>query len=233
MTTTCISGPSQARAVPFSRTRGSKINRRMALSACLAMTLAVGSASGDYILTPTVNNQSTWNAPVGTTFTVDVTLSGSGSPGPLLHDSSLFYMVFSAPGLMYEAYSWQLPYSQNPADQELEDCVPSRAQLPALITPQLLSGGLLPVDGVDIQLSNLSFDQPFATGLMARLTFTVPLDYSGPSEIVLVAQPDTFALGFDEVPAISGAPLTITIPATGSVLSLALPFACAVIRRRR
>lgn len=203
----------------------------IAIATCVAL-LPTTAAAG-YILTPTVNAQATWNAPTGSTFTVDLTLSSDGSPGTLLHDSSLFYMLFSAPGLTYESYAWQLPYSQNPADQELEDCVPSRGQLPAAISSTLLSGGLLPQDGIDIQLSNLSFDQPFATGLIARLTFSVPVDYAGPSEILISAQPDTFALGFDVVPAIAGAPLTITIPGAGPVMPLLASLTFIAIRRRR
>lgn len=207
-------------------TRAREGTRRVAT--LLGIAGAFGVASGvhaGYILTPVVNDADSVVVVPGEIFTVDIQLlSGTGE----VHNSSLFQILFTEPGLEYLSYSWADPYDNGTI---FDFSAPIQADLPAVIDGDLLPGG---AGQSDIELSNVvPAGGTFSTGTLVSLELRVPLDWSGDEQLFIVPLPDTFANGFEEIETEPGAALSVTIipaPMSGLLLVGGLPWA---VRRRR
>lgn len=183
------------------------------------------SAWGAYLLTPLVSGQSTATAAPGSSFTMELLLSTDTQDQ---HDACDFYLTFSAPGLVVTAFEWGAPYSQ-----QFDLSTPGAAQLPAIMTADLLQGGANPNDVVDAEFSNLTDSGFFASGVLLSVDVQVPLAWSGPGVVEIQAVPELFTAGFANVSAITGAALSISIPAPTSGCMLVALMAGAFRRRAR
>jgi hypothetical protein len=119
----------------------------------LAMVLLPSAARADYILTPVHDGNSSAIVEPGDSVTLTIDLDSNAGDEHVL---SLFRVVFSSPGLIYESYAWaQPPYANGTPD---DDSRPVIGELPVLLTAETLSG-LGYADGVvDIELSNVTED---------------------------------------------------------------------------
>jgi len=211
--------------------------RGLAAAISLLFLALVGRpADAALVLTPTVNGQSNAVVQPGSTATVDLLLSGV--PGTQ-HTSSIFTVEFSSPGLLLHSYAWADPYVTGSI---FDDSFPSGGALqggPMAITPGLLAGPGYP-DGVsDILFSNVTGSTfgpppPFGLGLLLSFVIEIPIGWQDFGPISIIARPDTFAIGFDEITTISGQALTITvIPAPSALWLLAAALTHSGSRRRR
>ncbi|MBC7771464.1 MAG: hypothetical protein H7210_03100 [Pyrinomonadaceae bacterium] len=163
----------------------------------------------------------------GQSFDLDITLTSDAADQ---HNSAIFRVVFSSPGLVYQDYEWSTPYVTGGI---FDDCLPPIADLPVIISPQLVQGPGFPAGVSDIELSNVVGSGTFGVGLLARLTFLVPSDYAGADQMTISVAPDTFARGFDEIPTLAGTSVLVTIPAPVTSTMLILGLGVGVPRRRQ
>lgn len=184
-------------------------------------------ARADYILSPLSMGESSRTATPGESFSLDMVLSASAGEE---HNSAIFRVTFSAPGLWYEGYEWHSSYGM-----VFDDSVPAAALLPLELESGTLMGPGYPDGVVDIELSNVAPIGFFGEGALVSLNLRVPLDYAGPETITIQVEPDTFANGFDELVVIPGESFVLTIPSPqgGVVLSLAVLWTGMGLRRRR
>lgn len=197
----------------------------------ITIFLAPSTLAG-YIVTPLVGGQSAIVVGRGNSLSLDIVLTSDGVASQ--HDSVVLDLIFSAPGLLYTSYEWAAPFPNRGDDLALfDDSVPAWHNLPAILSADSLRGPSRPTDQVDLQLSSLATEGHFGTGRLVTLVLLVPTDYSGPDEIVIRAAPDTFALGFNEVPSMGGAPFIITIPNPGVLMLVAIGCGCGLYGRSR
>lgn len=142
----------------------------------------------------------------GTVLSLDISISSAAGEQ---FDSAIVRLQFSAPGLWIDAFSWSSPFATGGT---FDDSIPSAASLPALITPALLQGPGYPPLTSDIEFSNVTTSGKFQSGILVSMLLRVPLDYSGPPQILVAAIPDGFYSGFAEVAATSGTPFVISVP---------------------
>lgn len=190
--------------------------------------LAVGAsgfvaAQADYVIAATSGGLSSVNAVPGQVVAVDVGLTSNASDA---HNSAIFRVVFSEPGIEYVGYTWSLPYGAT-----FDASTPSAASLPAIVSGSSLEGASYPSGVADVELSNVTDSGVFSTGTIAQLLVRVPLGWSGSGAVQVTVVPDTIANGFDVVPTTSGGALTLVIPTPGS-MALALVGVVGALRRR-
>lgn len=199
------------------------MTRKTSLALALLLTWPL-SAVGDYVLTPLCDGQSTATVAWGETFVLDFVLTSDASD---VHNSAIFQVVFTSPGLTYTAYDWASPYDEL---LSLDDSTPPLASLPLTIDQDVFVNPVQPTL-VDVELSNALVGSTFGTGALVSLTLTVPAGSDLAGSVYIVALPDTFADGFDEIPAIGGTPFELlVIPEPSSALAL---LAAALLLRRR
>lgn len=210
-----------------------KIIEGMSVAASCAGVLGLAvAAHADYIIDLKSNGSSIVTVQPGASFNLDVVLSGEPDT---VHNSAIFQLEFSTPGLLYESYSWASPYVTG---NIFDDSKPFTDDLPAVLTDDLLKGPGYPADVVNIELSNVVPvpGETFGSGVLVTLLLTVPEGWDGASLIEIIAVPDTFADGFDEVNVIAGTSMMIVIPAPpvsilmGGMLCM---LGCGAARRRR
>lgn len=183
------------------------MKHRMWVSAVCALTVLsyCGNATADYVLTPRSGGSGSAIVGRGRTLNLNLGLTSDSSD---THTSAIFRVVFSSPGLTYQSYLWQAPYSNTSGD---DDSTPRAEQLPVTLTADTLSGPSFPPGVVDVELSNVVESGTFGQGSLVTLTLGVPAGYTGPDSITISAAPDTFANGFDEIVTTAGPPFTLTI----------------------
>lgn len=203
---------------------------RSGWAACVAagvigMAMASVRAEGAYIVSPMVAGQSGAIVAPGATFELDVVLA---SPTGAVHNSAIFALEFSTPGLEYLGYTWAAPYA---AGTVFDDSLPRLDDLPTTLSPGTLTGPGYPDGVVDVELSNVAESGGFGVGVLATLTLRVPDAF--PAQTVLITvRPDTFAMGFDEVPAAAGPAFElVVVPSPGAWLAAVFGAAAAVRRR--
>ncbi len=144
----------------------------------------------------------------GEAFSIDVILN---APEGMVHNSSLFSLVFTQAGLSYEGYSWAEPY-ENQTNFDFSS--PLWSDLPLLIGP-----GLNPGPTSEVVLSNVVRSGEFSSGLLVSLSLRVPDDWTEMTNIGIAAFPDTFANGFEEMPvSAAGGVLVMIVPSPSASL---------------
>lgn len=195
---------------------------------CAAVLAAGGrSAAAAYVMTPMSGGASTIQVMPGDSFALDIMLTSDASD---VHNSAIFRAVFSAPGLLYEGYSWSSPYETGSI---FDDSSPFIDDLAVLLDEQSLSGTGYPDGVVDFELSNVvAGGGVFGEGLLASLTFIVPDDFALGSVFIDLA-PDTIANGFDEIFTAAGSTFElVVIPAPAGFVILLIPGLAGGRRRR-
>jgi hypothetical protein len=195
-------------------------------SLALVTMLAAGSAAhADYSMWLESGGSSFQQVSPGESFALEVWL---GSDAADVHDAAIWQIEFSAEGLLYEGYSWAAPYETGSI---FDDSKPFIDDLPVLLDASTLSGGGYEQGVVDVELANLTMSGEFGAGWLATLELRVPLDYDGPDEIAISVVPDSFAMGFNEVPVVATGGFTLLVPAPGALSLLAIT-AIGAARRR-
>lgn len=194
----------------------------------LCVLCGVATARADYILRPSSGGATSLTVNWGDTFALDLVLSTAANDKS---NSAIFQVRFTEPGLMYEDYAWAAPYMDYDPLLPLDDSTPLLPDLPAEITPDLLSGpGYLP-NLSDVELSNVLLSGTFGAGTLATLTLHVPENYGFVGSIYVSAAPDTFANGFSVIPTTAGQVFELIVvpePASVGLLLGLLP----LMRRR-
>ncbi len=194
----------------------------------VGVMLAVGAslfvaARADYVIAATSDGLSSVNAVPGQVVAVDVGLTSNTSD---VHNSAIFRVVFSEPGIEYVGYTWRPPYGTT-----FDASTPSAVSLPAILSATTLDGAAYPAGVADVELSNVTDSGVFSSGVIAQLLVRVPIGWSGSGSVQVTVVPDTIANGFDVVPTTSGGALTLVIPTPGS-MALALVGVVGALRRR-
>lgn len=211
-------------------------SRSAVAATVLAALVGVGGlaqqASADVILSVSAEGASTVLTPGGQ-ITLAV-VAGQPLSSPVTpFNSAIFTVECSLEGVVLMEYLWQTPFETGTA---LDDSSPRRNLLPLPITNALLDGPGTRPDTADFLLSNvLPTPGPgasFQAGLLARFTIQIPDSLAG-AQFTVRARPDTFALGFDAVPAALGTGVTIVVLPTPSAGMLLAGAAGLLSRRRR
>lgn len=202
------------------------VNRLALGASCIVMVAASAStAHADYLLDLTSGGQQELTLAPGNQFALEVMLRGVDR-----HNSCLFSLLFTEPGLSITGYQWASPYETNSL---YEYSQPGLSDLPAVVSPSLFIDPFAP-DLNDVSFSNV-VDPALSNageGMLLRVNITIPSDYSGASRLFGFAIPDTFARGFDVVPTTLGLGVTLNIiPSPGALLIA--PAAMLFARRRR
>lgn len=200
--------------------------------AAATVTAVLGLASAShaaYTLTPLSGGQNARTVVWGEAFAINVVLTSNTSLDR--HTSAIFQTRFTRAGLLLEDYQWAVPYETGGI---FDDSTPARADLPVAVTAGTLSGNSHPSGVVDFEMSNVLIGQSFSTGTLVTLSLRVPANFGFLGQIFIIANPDQFANGFDEVPTTAGAVFTLNIvPAPGAAGALMLASAMLAARRRR
>ncbi len=201
----------------------------MLAPALLLCGLAAAPARAAYTLIPTADGLSTRTVAPGDPFRLDVTLTSDAADQ---HNSAIFQLFFTEPGLVYQSYDWAAPYADGPP---FDDSTPLLADLPAALDADLLTGPGHPAGVTDVELSNVLIGSTFGVGTLVSLDLLVPADFAFRGSLFIAAVPDTFADGFDEIPAASGQVFElIIVPAPPAwPLLLLLPLLRTLPPRRR
>lgn len=163
----------------------------------------------------------------GETFTLGVVLEST--TGFDRHNSAIFWLGLSEPGLVLNHYEWSVPYTTGgPLDQ-------STAAL--LDGPLEITSGtyLRPGDTqglIDIEFSNVLLGGSFDNGTLLTAEFLVPETFK-PGTLGLWTEIDTIADGFEELGVFAGPGLEIVIIPSPSLLAPALVSIAAAGGRRR
>ncbi len=196
---------------------------------CIAAIVAVlgcySHAKAAYVLTPLVGGASQVSVAPGQSFQVDYWLTSDASD---THDSAIFQVELSSPGLILTSISWSSPY-----EASLDGSTPLITSLPALINANTLDGPAFPNGVADFELSNVSFAGSFTTGLLVSTVIQVPASGLSTDSITLTIVPDTMALGFDQKHTTSGLPLAITVIPTPTTFAIAMSGVVVCGRRTR
>jgi hypothetical protein len=226
MSTTTLGG----RALLEGSSRASATRWRVA-AACVAVGAMVSGANGDYVLSAYSSAPELELVP-GQQFSVLVQLEGLAAD---VHNSCIFSLLLTAPGLEIRGYEWVMPYEMV---SPYEYSNPGAAALPAVITPDLFVRPDAP-ELNDVEFSNVvdpdSGTSTAAPGVILTATFAVPMDYRGPQHVYLFAVPETFANGFDVVPTQigRGVALNIIVPGPAAAMPGLVLGAGVWCRRRR
>lgn len=183
------------------------VARGLALGFCL---LAPATIRADYFVDLLSGGQPTRVVAPSSVFDLDVRLSSTGSDKI---DVAQFRLVFSVPGLRYQGYTWSPPFPNRSFE---DDSRPKVDSLPMVLDENTLSGPGIPVGQIDIQLSNVTdlLSQEvsyFGSGLLVRMNFAVPENFTHTGPITIGLQPESFAQGFDQVPVAASNSFTLTV----------------------
>ncbi len=185
------------------------------MTCCLATP-----ALADYTLTPTSGGMNAATVPWGGALVLDLELASDAGD---VHDSAIFRMVLTEPGLIYDSYDWTIPYTEAGL---FDDSEPGLADLPLAIEDDTLSGAGYPSGVADIELSNVLIGSTFGEGTLVSMELTIPADYGFVGSLFIFAFPDTFAHGFSPpIPTTGGQVFELTVtpePATGALVCLVL-----------
>jgi len=215
---------------------------RFVAALVLVLCASQQAAQANYILTPKLNGSGASSVTVakGGTTAIDFILSSTGSD---VHDSAIFQVTFSAPGLTETTYLWASPYANaSPSDVfRFDDSTPNvintgdgRAQTPATITQSTFVNNARPTD-IDIEFNNITQSGKFSTGNLVTMSLQVPASWSGPNSVTIAVIPDTFDNVFTSIPTTAGPNFTLNIgvPEPGSLSLAGFSLGAILLRRRR
>jgi hypothetical protein len=141
--------------------RGQAVN--VVVAVCVAGVVGVAGAeraSAEYTISASSGGLSSVNAAPGQTVNVDVVLTSNAAD---VHNSAIFRVVFSEPGIEYLGYSWSSPYSML-----FDGSTPDLASLPGVITASTLSGLAYPSGIADVEMSNVTDSGVFTCRWVGR-----------------------------------------------------------------
>lgn len=178
---------------------------------CVAALLAVAApVRAGYMMSVTSGGASSASVLPGDSITLQIAMTADASE---THNSAIFRVMFSNPGLRYMGYLWEAPYLNGTFD---DDSKPLGGSLPVVLDDLTLSGVGYPADVVDVEMSNvLPIGPNFGSGIVASMTFEVPFDYTGEGEIQIALAPDQIALNGQDVETRTGGVFTLVIPSPG------------------
>ncbi len=179
---------------------------------------AAGSSMtrGDYMLEITDGDATPDRAVVSPGDSITLLLLLTGPPGTQ-HDSFVFDVTFSAPGLFYASYDLD-PTAFSTGEGE-DYSIPAISELLADPAYRITAASYtppFPSNDVDIHfdaLTALDADgNPFVfeTGVLVRIDLSVPPGFQG-GDILIEVVPETFALGFEVVDTAPGSPFTLSV----------------------
>lgn len=186
--------------------------------------LAAGTCSGGYVYDVSLIGGDEQLFVPGDTFQLELSLNSTEGDE---HNSSLFSLIFTEAGLLYEGYTWSAPYEN---ESFFDFSMPLYSDLPAVIDADSVPGPL-----VDVVLSNVVPSGTFGSGVVVTLDLRVPEDWSDETTVFALPQVDTVANGFEVIEVETGPAVAIQIvPGAGAGLGLAgFCFSLMTPRRRR
>ena len=185
------------------------------LVAGLSLLIGLTGARADYVMSLSSAGAGGVTVSPGGALNLDVALASSAGES---HNSAIFRLVASAPGLVYQSYTWQAPYLNGTLD---DDSKPLMKDLPSVLSATTLQGLGYAANTVDVELANVTGDgSGFTNGTLVRLVLQVPADYQGPSPITLTVEPSAIANGFALIPTAVSGTFTITIAAVNTAPQL-------------
>lgn len=159
----------------------------------------------------------------GEAFSIDVVLE---APEGVTHNSSLFSLIFTQPGLIFESYSWAAPYEN---ETVFDFSSPLWSELPQPVVP-----GLNPGPASEVMLSNVVASGWFGSGVLVTLSLRVPGDWTEQSGIGIAVIPDSFADGFEMIEVVGGDGVLVSVvPSVGGAWVLLCSGIVQSARRRR
>jgi len=198
---------------------------------CLTPALITTAASAAYTLEPQLATGNSFiNPTIDGNFTVNFALTSDAvGPAQDRHNSVVFRVAFSRPGVIITGFTWGAPYTTG------ADAFPTTGSLPLAVMPTTY---ILPIGDIgenDIEFSNV-IPTPtgrFGVGTILSLNLRLPADYEV-GQLFVSAVPDTFADGFTEIPSVAGLRLLmVVVPAPSASAGLVLAGALAFRRKRR
>jgi hypothetical protein len=199
------------------------------LIACVLCLCLSSIAQADYVLNLLSGGSSSATVNWGDSLTLDAVLTSDAAD---VHDSAIFRMIFTMPGLTYPSYSWASPYTNGPP---YDDSTPILGDLPVTLDEDTLSGTGYPSGVVDIEMSNVLIGSTFGEGTLVSLDLTVPAGFGYQGSLYIAASPDTFADGYTEISTTAGQVFELIVvpePSTCAAL-LAVTLGFALRSRRR
>ena len=207
-----------------------KMARALARLTIAAVSAVSSAAFGAYTITPLHNGGTSAEVAPGEAFDLDIVLTSNAADA---HNSAIFRVGFSEPGLLYDAYLWVAPYQTGTI---WDDSDPLLSGLPLVLAASTLSGPGYPAGVVDIELSNVvpigqgRFDE----GLLTTLMLTIPSDFEKDQSVWISVFPETIASGFDVIPTTAGPAFELrVVPEPASVALWLSALAACLSRRRR
>lgn len=174
----------------------------------IAALAAGAEAEAAYMMSIASNGSSSAVVLPGDSVLLQVELSSDGGD---VHNSAIFRMIFSAPGLKFLGYEWASPYLNGTLD---DDSKPLANMLPLLLDDGTLSGVGYPNGVVDIEFSNvLPVGPNFGSSVLVTLELEVPDNYSGDEVIQISLAPDQIAIFGNEIETHTDQGFTLFIPA--------------------
>lgn len=193
---------------------------------CALLALAAVPARAGYMMSLTHAGNSSAAVLPGGSLVLDIAITADAAE---THNSAVFRVEFSAPGLRYAGYEWESPYLNGTLD---DDSKPLGFSLPVLLDDLLLSGVGYPDNVVDIELSNvLPIGPNFGSGMVAHLTIQVPEMFAGAPNVLISLVPDQIALNGAEISTRTSGSFNLIIPSP-SVSALFLVTVSGVLTRR-
>jgi hypothetical protein len=199
-------------------------------TSCAAVLALTAGASAAYIITPLGDDDAnTGSVQWGESFSLTIDLDATEGE---VHNSVIFSMLFSEPGLILTNYAWSAPYGTGDL---FDDSSPDVADLPAVVDGDTVAGPGFPEGANDLSFSNVLIGDTFSEGDLLTLDFMVPANFGFEGTLFIAASPDTIANGFNEFDFDGGTvyQLQVFIPGAPTAALFAAVGLFATRRRRR
>ena len=199
-------------------------------TSCAAVLALTAGASAAYIITPLGDDDAnTGSVQWGESFSLTIDLDATEGE---VHNSVIFSMLFSEPGLILTNYAWSAPYGTGDL---FDDSSPDVADLPAVVDGDTVAGPGFPEGANDLSFSNVLIGDTFSEGDLLTLDFMVPANFGFEGTLFIAASPDTIANGFNEFDFDGGTvyQLQVFIPGAPTAALFAAVGLSTTRRRRR
>jgi len=177
---------------------------RGAASALSLACAAAASAGGDagVLNCVSANGLPTVGARPGQGFVARVALA---SDLPLVYNSAIFRVEISRNGVGIEGHEWAQPFETlGPTDFSLLG-----VYIPSVIDSETLAGPTYPANVIDVEFANFLLAGDTGTGPVVDVELVMPAKIAPGQTFTVTAVPDTFGLGFVELPVATGSSLTV------------------------
>ncbi len=199
-----------------------------ALACVILCATAATTAQADYIITPLFEGLNDLELVEGESATIDFVVTSDANDQL---DSAIFSLVLTEPGIQIDGYTWAAPFATGGI---FDDSTLPPEDLPVAIDGDTHTAPGAPFGLIDFEFSNVLIGQSFTTGTILSVDISVPVGLGYEGNVFIIARPDTFADGFNEIDTEGGTALTLSvlIPAPGGVVC-AIGAVPLVLRRRR